>query len=82
MCVCAFRNLLINFLQDVNDAASVDYYFRKQEVCWTDIGNEFIKCVSLNGTNEKSKLQDVSIKVTYTVLRFIMLFMHLEYYKS
>ncbi|KAG7162921.1 hypothetical protein Hamer_G001937 [Homarus americanus] len=30
------------------DAASVDYYYKGQLVCWTDIDNELIKCVEVN----------------------------------
>nr|XP_045620165.1 low-density lipoprotein receptor-related protein 6-like [Procambarus clarkii] len=35
-------------IKDVTDAASVDYYYKGQLVCWTDIDNEVIKCVQVN----------------------------------
>lgn len=43
-------NILLDFYQDVEDAACVDYYYNGQLVCWTDIHNEHIKCVQVNAT--------------------------------
>lgn len=38
-------------VKDVTDAACVDYYYKGQLVCWTDIDNELIKCVQVNSTH-------------------------------
>ncbi|CAL4127391.1 unnamed protein product, partial [Meganyctiphanes norvegica] len=40
--------------QEVSFAASVDYYYGGQLVCWTDIDNERIKCVQVAGSQAAS----------------------------
>ncbi|XP_076062572.1 low-density lipoprotein receptor-related protein 6 [Oratosquilla oratoria] len=42
-------------VKDVSDAAFVDYHHEDQVVCWTDIRDELIKCISLNNTNTPTR---------------------------
>ncbi|XP_064097645.1 low-density lipoprotein receptor-related protein 6-like [Macrobrachium nipponense] len=55
-------------VKDVTDAASVDYYYKGQLVCWTDIDNELIKCVEINKTGGGAKDHREVIKITRGII--------------
>ncbi|KAK7073342.1 Low-density lipoprotein receptor-related protein 6 [Halocaridina rubra] len=48
-------------VKDVTDAASVDYYYKDQLVCWTDIDNELIKCVEINRGGDAKDHREVIV---------------------